>query len=78
MSQADRILEHLQKGLPLTPVDALRWYGCFRLAARIAELKKAGNDIRTATHPDGYAVYFMAPPPPPREDENQLAWGWGK
>jgi hypothetical protein len=43
--QASKILAHLQSGGKLTPLDALQKFGCFRLGARIFELKKAGHQI---------------------------------
>jgi hypothetical protein len=46
MSQADRILQHLQKR-PLTPMEALDHFGTFRLAARVAELRAKGHKIQT-------------------------------
>lgn len=46
MSQSDSILSALRRGDRLTPADALERYGCFRLAARIYDLRKAGHDIR--------------------------------
>ena len=33
----------------VTPLEALRLVGTMRLAARVAELRAAGHDIRTAT-----------------------------
>ena len=39
--QADLILEYLQRGHSLTPLEALKLFGCFRLGARIWDLKKA-------------------------------------
>lgn len=39
-SQNLKILEALKK-----PMDALRRFGCFRLSARIADLRMAGNKI---------------------------------
>jgi DNA-directed RNA polymerase alpha subunit len=39
-SQKDHILWHLKTYGSITPVEALREYGCFRLAARINELKE--------------------------------------
>ena len=44
-SQNNQILNHLQSGRSITPVQALTTYGCFRLAARIHFLKKKGHDI---------------------------------
>jgi hypothetical protein len=46
-SQKDMILEYLQLGNPITPLEALRHFGCFRLGARIADIKKDGHTIRT-------------------------------
>lgn len=46
MTQAEMILADLQAGKRITPMDALRDYGCFRLGARIWDLKQAGHDIR--------------------------------
>ena len=57
-SQKDLILKALKSGHRVTPIDALNRYGCFRLAARIAELRAAGHDIRT-TKTDGHALYRM-------------------
>ena len=45
-SQVDAILDHLRSG-PITPLDALHHFGCFRLAARINELRRDGHAIRT-------------------------------
>jgi hypothetical protein len=46
MSQNEMILEALTHA-PITPLRALEQYGCFRLAARIAELREMGHDIET-------------------------------
>ena len=43
-SQASLILEHM-KMEPITALDALREYGCFRLASRITDLKDQGHLI---------------------------------
>lgn len=37
----------LQKGYAITPLDALKMFGCFRLSARISNLKEQGFDIVT-------------------------------
>jgi len=39
-SQTDRILSYLISGKPLTAMQALDKFGCFRLAARIDNLRK--------------------------------------
>lgn len=47
-SQTARIKAALLKGEKLIPMDALRRFGCFRLGARIRELRnEQGMDIRT-------------------------------
>ena len=45
MSQNKQILTYLEKGKKLTPLDALNKFGCFRLSARILDLRKEGYDI---------------------------------
>lgn len=45
MTQCDKILFHLQTIGSITPVEALDQYGCFRLAARVADLKAEGWPI---------------------------------
>jgi len=44
-AQNARLLKHLQKGLSITPLAALRLFGIMRLAARIYDLKQQGYDI---------------------------------
>lgn len=45
MTQTDRILRHLREHGSITPLDALREFGCMRLGARIYDLKRAGYQI---------------------------------
>lgn len=45
-TQAGRILAYLCEGNRLTALDALERFGCFRLAARIHELRKEGWAIQ--------------------------------
>ena len=64
MSQTEAILSHLQAGKPITPLEALDEYGCFRLGARIHELKKDGYPIKSEIVTDShtgkhYARYSM-------------------
>jgi predicted ArsR family transcriptional regulator len=49
MTQKQEILVHLKKHGEITPLDALKEFGCFRLAARIHELRKAGYKIKSET-----------------------------
>ena len=46
MSQNAQIWNHLRGG-PITPMMALREYNCFRLAARIFDLRNKGVAIVT-------------------------------
>lgn len=47
MTQKKDILNHLIEKGTITPIEALELYGCFRLGARIADLKAEGIQIRT-------------------------------
>ena len=61
MSHTMQILDHLTSK-PITAMDALNDYGCFRLAARINELRMSGHAIRTEIKSkDGkrYAMYHL-------------------
>ena len=61
-SQKDAILEYLSNGHTITPIEALKYFGCFRLADVIFRLKKDGYDIETAMIKDGdkwYARYRL-------------------
>lgn len=42
-SQNARIKQHLEQGMKITPLEALAKYGCFRLSARIKDLKDKYN-----------------------------------
>ena len=44
-SQSAQILRHLQRGRTLTAIGALVRFQCFRLAARIYELKRSGYAV---------------------------------
>ena len=63
MSQCNDILAHLKKGLPISAMEALNSFGCFRLAARIKDLREQGYDIETRDLelPSGKTVaqYFL-------------------
>ena len=45
-SQRIAVWKHLQVA-DITPLEALTLYGCFRLGARIFELRKEGKKIKT-------------------------------
>lgn len=44
-TQCRMIAEWLRKGLPLTSLQALKYFGCMRLASRIHDLRAAGMEI---------------------------------
>lgn len=46
-SQRTLIKQHLQAGHTLTALQALRQFGCARLASRIDELRQSGMPIST-------------------------------
>ena len=46
MTQSEWILNQLKQA-PITAMEALEGCGCFRLAARIKELRQQGHDIQT-------------------------------
>ena len=46
-TQTEKILNYLSKGKGITPIDALNRFGCFRLAARISDLRRNGHSIFT-------------------------------
>ena len=41
-SQTDRILDYMLSGKSITPLEALDLFKCFRLGARIADIKARG------------------------------------
>ncbi len=45
MSQEHQILRYLQRGHGITPLEALRMFGCFRLGGRIYDLRRKGHRI---------------------------------
>lgn len=47
MSQKAEILDFLKTKRSLTPLEALRKFGCMRLGARIWELKRDGHRIES-------------------------------
>ena len=47
MTQNQQIKGYLEKGKSITPIQALNKFGCFRLAARISDLRNEGLNIAT-------------------------------
>lgn len=46
-TQKTAILDHLKRFGSIEPLTALREYGCYRLGARISDLRHDGYDIET-------------------------------
>ena len=44
-SQNAKILNWLENGNKITALEALRMFGCFRLASRIHDLRERGHNI---------------------------------
>jgi hypothetical protein len=49
MSQTQQVLAHLKRYGEIDPLMALDQYGCFRLAARIYDIRRMGHDIIATT-----------------------------
>lgn len=47
MTQCEKVLRHLREFGTITPMDAIREYGCLRLGARICDLRQDGNQIKS-------------------------------
>lgn len=61
-SHNDAIRDHLKSGRSIAPIEALRQYGCWRLGARIWDLRKEGMAIHRDMVKHGrkrYAVYSL-------------------
>ena len=57
-TQEKAILEHLRKFGTITPLEALKICGSFRLSGRIFNLRKQGYRIATETETDGAGKYW--------------------
>lgn len=51
LSDKKKVLNHLMAHGDITPMEALSRYGCYRLGARIFDLRKEGYDIETKQIP---------------------------
>ena len=47
LPQCDLIMMYMKDHGSITPLDALREFGCMRLAARIADLRERGHRIES-------------------------------
>jgi hypothetical protein len=65
MSQNNQLRAALLAGRSLTPMDALSEFGCFRLAARVADLRREGLPIECvseAANGKRFARYYLKSP----------------
>lgn len=63
MSQKSQVRRALQAGKKITPLSALREFGCLRLADVVFKLRKEGMDIVTGTRTQKgktFACYYLA------------------
>lgn len=51
MSQLESVRQHLISKGSITPLEALRLYGCYRLSGRIKDLRDMGVNISTELIP---------------------------
>lgn len=62
MTQTEKILRHMEEYGSITPYDALKEYGCMRLASRICDIKRAGvavtKEIETSRNRYGEPVRY--------------------
>jgi hypothetical protein len=62
-SQKQNILEYMETGVPISAITAINRWSCFRLAARIHDLRRDGHKVRTHIEQIGrakYAIYSLA------------------
>ena len=52
-SQKQNIRAALENGVGITHLEAMNWFGCARLAARIKDLRDEGMSIQTTTVKEG-------------------------
>jgi hypothetical protein len=62
MSQCERILQYMNDYGSITQLDALREFGCMRLASRISDMRKMGinivRDMETSNNRYGEKVTY--------------------
>lgn len=49
MTQVERILRHIAENGSITAAEAMSEYGIYRLAARMADIKRLGYDVGRET-----------------------------
>ena len=45
MTQIEKIIDYIETEGSITPIDALREFGCMRLASRMSDLKRLGYPV---------------------------------
>jgi hypothetical protein len=60
-TQCEYLKEYLEMFGSITPLEALSAFGCFRLSARVSDLRAEGVNIRTTIHKGekNYAIYEL-------------------
>lgn len=66
-TQTQEILDYMKAGNHIDPLKALNFFGCFRLAARIADIRRMGYEVNSKlvliVHPNGatkkYKEYWI-------------------
>lgn len=62
MTQNQLIKGHLEEGKRITTLDAVNLFNCFRLGARIHDLRRQGMDIHTryvTAYGKTFAEYYL-------------------
>lgn len=71
-TQTDEIREHLERYGSIEPLEALSKYGCYRLSARINQLRNDGlhivTEMQTSNNGRTYAMYRLI-----KKGEEQLS-----
>lgn len=69
-SYKSKILAHLKTGAKITPMEALKFWGCFSLSQRISELRQAGIPIQSKLIKNNngkrHAIYWL--------DKSYIEW----
>ena len=62
-TQTEMVLDYMERFGEITPLEALTAIGCFRLSARIADLRAEGYEIETRINKGlgkkNYAIYSL-------------------
>ena len=59
LTQCERIVQYIEETGSITQLDALREFGCMRLASRISDLKKMEKAYNRYGEPISYARYTI-------------------